>query len=121
MKNSNIEYAGLHLIIELWNAVNLDSEEVIENAFNEAIKACDVNLLSMKFHKFSNYGGISGVAIIEESHITIHTWPEYKYAAIDIFLCANKDPYRAIPVFKKVFKPENIQTIEMKRGILNEK
>ena len=113
----NIKYAGTHLIVELWNGINFSSLPKIREILVEAAKACRATVLKTNLHKFSPSGGISGVAIIQESHISIHTWPEYRYAAIDIFVCGRVDPYKAIPVIKKGFKPEKIQMSELKRGI----
>ncbi len=114
----NIKYAGTHLIIELWNGRNFSSLHKIRKILIDSVKACQATLLKMNLHKFSPSPGISGVAIIKESHISIHTWPEYKYAAIDIFVCGDVDPYKAIPVIKEGFRPEKIQVAELKRGIL---
>ena len=115
--NGYVKYAGTHLIIELWKAVNLSSLPKIKKALEESVKACGATLLKLDLHKFSPEGGISGVAIIAESHISIHSWPEYKYAAVDIFVCGDVDPYKAIPVLKKTFKAEKVQIVEVKRGI----
>ncbi len=116
--NGYVKYAGIHLIIELWEASNLSSLPKIKKALEECVEACRATLLKIDLHKFSPHGGISGIGIIKESHISIHSWPEYKYAGVDIFVCGNVDPYKAIPVLKKRFKPGKIQIMEIKRGIL---
>jgi len=115
--NGFIKYAGVHLIVELWDAKNLTSLALIRKALKDAVTACQATLLKIDLHQFSPSGGISGVAIIQESHISIHTWPEYKYAALDIFVCGEVDPYKAIPLLKERFKPKRIQVAELKRGI----
>lgn len=115
--NGHVNFAGVHLIVELWDAKHINSIPKIRNIFKKAIKECNATLLSMDLHKFSPYGGVSGMAIISESHFSIHSWPEYKYAAIDIFVCGNVDPYKAIPIFKKGFETENVQIVDLKRGI----
>ena len=115
--NGYVKYAGIHLIVELWKANNLSSLPKIKKALQESVKACGATLLKIDLHKFNPQGGISGIAIIEESHISIHSWPEYKYAAIDIFVCGDVDPYKAIPVLKKKFKPAKLQIMEVKRGV----
>jgi len=115
--NGYVKYAGIHLIVELWKASNLSSLPKIKKALQESVKACGATLLKIDLHKFNPQGGISGVAIIAESHISIHSWPEYKYAAIDIFVCGDVDPYRAVPVLKKQFKPAKVQIMEIKRGV----
>jgi S-adenosylmethionine decarboxylase len=115
--NGFVKYAGVHLIVELWEAKNLSSLTKIRKTLKDAIKACGATLLKIDLHKFSPYGGISGMAIIAESHLSIHSWPEYGYAALDIFVCGTVDPYKAIPILKKGFETENIQIVEFKRGI----
>lgn len=115
--NRYIRYAGTHLVIELWSGKNFSSLSQIRKILKDAVKACQATLLKIDLHKFSPSGGISGVAIIQESHISIHTWPEYEYAAVDIFVCGKVNPYRAIPVIKKGFEPKKIQVAEFKRGI----
>ena len=115
--NGHIRYAGIHLIVELWNPKNITDLKKAKRILTEAIKACKATLLKIDLHKFSPYNGISGVAVLKESHISIHSWPEYKYAALDIFVCGTVDPYLAIPVLKKGFSPKKIQITEIKRGI----
>ncbi len=115
--NGYVKFAGTHLIVELWNAKNLSSLPKVKKILEDAVKACGATLLKIDLHKFSPYGGISGVAIIKESHLSIHSWPEYGYAAIDIFVCGNVNPYKAIPVIKKGFKTDEVQVMEVKRGI----
>ncbi|MFH1759996.1 MAG: adenosylmethionine decarboxylase [bacterium] len=113
----NLKYAGTHLIIDLWKGENFSSVSQIKEILEKAVTACGANLLQINLHEFSSSGGVSGVAIISESHISIHTWPEYEYAALDIFVCGDVDPYDAIPVIKEGFHPERVQVAELKRGI----
>lgn len=111
-----IEYAGKHLLLEFWGAQDIDSIEFIEKALADAVNACQATLLRIDLHKFEPQG-VSGVAVIAESHISIHTWPEYNYAALDIFVCNGKDPYLALASLKKSFKPQKVVVAEVKRGI----
>jgi S-adenosylmethionine decarboxylase len=115
--NGYIRHAGTHLVVELWNGRNFSSLGKIKKILEKAVNACEAKLLKIDLHKFTPYGGISGVAIIQESHISIHSWPEYKYAAIDIFVCGEVNPYKAIPVLKEGFQPKDIQIVELKRGV----
>ena len=114
----DLKYAGTHLLIELWDGEHFSSLAEIRKILKTSVKACKATLLKISLHKFSPYKGVSGVAVISESHFSIHTWPEYKYAALDIFVCGNVDPYQALPVLKKGFKPKKIQVVEVKRGIM---
>jgi len=112
------KYAGVHLLLEFWGAENIDSLAKIKEALTQAVKAAEATLLKVDLHKFSPQG-ISGVAIIAESHISIHTWPEYQYAAIDIFTCGEKArPYQAVDILKKWFNPVKVEITEIKRGIM---
>ena len=114
-----IKYAGVHLVVEFWQAKNLNSLKVIEKALKEAVVASGSNLLNLYLHQFKPKG-VSGVAVVSESHISIHTWPEEKYAAIDIFTCGKTQPYRALEVLKKYLKPKEISITEVKRGVVND-
>ena len=113
-----IKYAGNHILLEFWGAKDINSISAVKKALTQAIKACGATLLKIELHKFSPQG-VSGVAIIAESHISIHTWPEYNYTAIDIFTCGDKvDPYQAVNTLKKILKPKKIEVVEIKRGIM---
>jgi S-adenosylmethionine decarboxylase len=116
--NGTMKYAGIHLIIEVWRARYMTDIRRIEMILRKAVDACGATLLGIDLHKFSPSGGVSGVGILQESHISIHTWPEFEYAAIDIFVCGTIDPYKAITVLKEGFQPGDIQVMEVKRGIL---
>lgn len=112
-----IQSAGIHLLIDFWEAKNLNSVLFCKKALEKAVKDCDATLLKINLHKFSPQG-VSGVAVISESHISIHTWPEHDYAALDVFVCGGKDPYLALKSLKKSFRPKKILVTEAKRGII---
>ena len=114
---NEVSFAGRHLLLELWEAQGLDQVPLVEKALTDAVEACGATLLDLRLHKFSSTGGISGVAIVAESHISIHTWPEWRYAAVDVFLCGECDPYETIPVFRAAFKPGRMQMMESRRGM----
>ena len=108
---------GRHLILELWGSDRLNSLELVEKALLDAVDACDLHLKDLKIYHWSPQG-VTGVAILSESHITIHTWPEYSYAAIDVFTCGEEhNPRRVIPVIQSHFQAERIQVLEVVRGI----
>lgn len=114
----NIKHLGKHLIFDLWGCVNLNSEKIIKNALLEAVKACGATMLEIKTHSFTPQG-VSGFVLLSESHISIHTWPERKYAAVDIFTCGRRViPYNALPVFKKFLKPKHAEIVDIKRGTI---
>ena len=114
---NGIEFAGTHLIIDFWEAENLDNLQLMEAALREAVKVSGATLLHIHLHHFTSSCGISGVAILAESHISVHTWPERDFAAFDIFMCGVTEPERAIPVLKSAFNPGKLNVNEQLRGI----
>ena len=115
---NGVTYAGCHLIIDLWEAKSLDDVDRIRHALIDAVKAAGATLLHIHLHRFTPYGGVSGVAVLAESHISVHTWPERGYAAFDIFMCGNAEPRRALAVLTKAFGPKRVVLGEHKRGVL---
>lgn len=118
IERNGLRYAGSHLIIDLWDAENLDDAAIIETTFRRAIKEAGATLLHMHFHEFSENGGISGVAVLAESHISIHTWPERGYAAVDVFMCGAAEPHKVVPILKHAFKAGRVSLSEQMRGVL---
>lgn len=112
----DIEYAGLHLLLDLWEAKYLDDIKRIEKAMRQCVEACGATLLHIHLHHFSSSGGVSGVAVLAESHMSVHTWPERDYAAFDLFMCGNAQPENAIPVLKRAFYPGRMEVTEALRG-----
>lgn len=111
---------GRHLILELWECQELNSPNVVEQALREAVEACRATLLDMRVHTFSPQG-VTGVAVVSESHILIHTWPELDYAAVDVFTCGEgTEPSAVIPVLQKCFAPHRLQVMELRRGIVSD-
>jgi S-adenosylmethionine decarboxylase len=117
VERNGVRYAGTHLIIDLWGATNLDDPGHIDAVLREAAIATGATILHGHFHHFSPNGGVSGVLVLAESHVSIHTWPERDYAALDIFVCGDCDPYKAIAHLKRGFLPERVQLAENKRGL----
>jgi S-adenosylmethionine decarboxylase len=109
---------GRHIILEMWGCRNLNSVETAERALREMVEALSVNLLDLRVYPFSPVG-VTGIAIVSESHLVIHTWPEHGYAAVDVFTCgAPRDPQDAVAVLKQHFAPERIGVMEINRGQL---
>ncbi|MGH8497824.1 MAG: adenosylmethionine decarboxylase [Methylococcales bacterium] len=109
-------YAGTHLILDLWGAKSLDDLQYMEAAIRRAVDSCDATLLHLHLHHFTPNGGISGVAVLAESHISVHTWPERDFAAFDVFMCGHARPEKAIEVFEEAFFPKRIEVVEQLRG-----
>lgn len=116
MVREGVRYAGVHLIIDIYGASHLDNLEHVESALREAVTAAKATLLHIHLHHFTPNGGISGVAVLAESHISIHTWPECGYAALDVFMCGDSAPHETIEVLRSAFSPERIAVEEHLRG-----
>ena len=112
-------FAGVHLLVEVWNSENLTNPKHIDKVLCDAAKAANATILHSHMHHFAPSGGVSGVVLLAESHISIHTWPERDYAAIDIFMCGACDPYLAIPILKEGFNAPNLSINELRRGIVS--
>lgn len=116
IQREGIKFAGTHLLLDLWGAKYLDDIERIENAMRECVEACGATLLHIHLHHFSPSYGVSGVAVLAESHISVHTWPERDYAAFDVFMCGDAQPENAVAVLKRAFYPQRIEVTEALRG-----
>jgi len=111
-----VEYSGTHLLIDLWGASHLDEQAYIEEVLKRCVTACQATLLHCHVHQFSSTGGISGVAVLAESHISVHTWPERSYAAFDVFMCGAAKPAKAIAILQDAFSPSELAVKEILRG-----
>lgn len=111
---------GTHLILDLkeCNPEQLNDLPYIRATMLEAAKAAGATVICESFHKFSPIG-VTGVVAIAESHLTIHTWPEYAYAAVDIFTCGeNLSPKEAIRLLVDRFQAKEPSVLELQRGVL---
>jgi S-adenosylmethionine decarboxylase len=107
---------GTHLVIDLIGAERLDDLAHVEQMLRTCVAATGTTLLHIHLHHFTPNGGISGVAVLAESHISIHSWPEHGYAALDIFVCGAADPHRAVEVMRTAFRPRRMVIGEYLRG-----
>lgn len=110
---------GRQILVEYYDcdADVINDVAQVENILLTATRAAKASIISHNFHKFSPHG-ISGTVVIAESHVAIHTWPEYNYAAVDIFTCGETiDPWVIQEYIKEAFFSKNISSIEMKRGL----
>lgn len=111
---------GKHILVEFYNCDEkiLNDVDKIELYMNEAAQAAKATIVESVFHMFNPHG-ISGAVIIMESHITIHTWPEYGYAAVDLFTCGDTiDPWTAFEYLKEKLKSKKYETSEVARGVI---
>jgi S-adenosylmethionine decarboxylase len=98
----------------------LDDLNFLKDCLNEAAIQCGATVVGETFHHFSPCG-ISGIVNIAESHISIHTWPEYRYAAADVFTCGDSVyPEKAAKLIIEKLESKNHSLIELKRGVLED-
>jgi S-adenosylmethionine decarboxylase len=112
---NGVRCAGVHLIVDLHGAKRLNDIEHIEATLRRCVEAASATLLHIHLHHFQP-SGVSGVAVLAESHISIHTWPEIGYAALDVFMCGSADPDKCIPVLREAFSAERVGVNELLRG-----
>ena len=109
---------GRHILVEFFDcdAVILNNTSLIETSMLEAARLAKATIINSTFHHFSPFG-VSGVVVVQESHLAIHTWPEYGYAAVDIFTCGHTiSPWIAYRYLQTAFKAANGSAIEINRG-----
>ncbi len=120
---SKSTHLGRHILAEFFDCDSnvLNNVELIEQLMTDAAIKSKATIIEKNFHMFSPYG-VSGVIIISESHLTIHTWPEYGYAAVDLFTCGDTtDPMVAFNYLKEGLHSKNGSYSELKRGIMDPK
>lgn len=117
VERNGVRFAGIHLLLEFWGATGLTDQEHISQALHKAAEAAGASVLKSFSHEFSPYGGVTAVVVLAESHISIHTWPERGYAAIDIFMCGDARPYDAISPLRMAFRPDKFEVAEHLRGL----
>ena len=110
---------GRHLLLELFDCdlSAINNLEAVKAALVEAAKRAQATIVDVVFHEFNPFG-ISGVVVIAESHLSIHTWPEYRYAAVDVFSCGEVlQPEIAVNYLVEQFGAERASVVEMQRGV----
>jgi len=115
-----VDALGRHVLAEMFDCdpSSLDDVDRVRDIMVEAAIKAGAEVREVAFHKFSPQG-ISGVVVISESHLAVHTWPEFGYAAVDVFTCGDSvDPWDAVNIIAKLFKTKHMSASEMKRGVL---
>lgn len=96
-------HSGRHLLVDLYGAHNLDDTGHVERTLRKCVDAAGATLLHLHVHALERTGGVTGVAVLAESHISIHSWPDQGYAALDVFMSGDADPQRAVSVLTEAF------------------
>jgi S-adenosylmethionine decarboxylase len=113
---------GSHLLVELYGCDGhlLETEDYVGDTMRMAAIESKATVVEQSFHEFKPYG-VSGAVIIQESHYTIHTWPEHQYAAVDLFYCGGTVlVHRAVEVLQERFQPKRIKFLVVRRGLQGE-
>lgn len=110
--------SGIHLIVDFWHGKVIEEPKKIENILKEAVRKANNTPLKIAIHKFHPQG-ITGIVLLAESHIALHSWPEMEYVAIDLYTCGDHSkPYKALEYLKKAFLPKKVIVKEVKRGVI---
>ena len=112
------KYAGVHLLAEFWNGKEIEDPSMLDTILRTAAAKSNNKALNVEIHKFLPCG-ITGFVILAESHMSIHSWPERNYLAIDIFTCGDHTmPHKALEYLREVYGPQRVEIQEIKRGKL---
>lgn len=113
-----MEHLGKHLIIECWGCNDgINDADLMRTVMIEAVQAANATLLDINVHTFSPHG-VTGVAVLSESHLSVHSWPEYGYLAADVCTCGETpEPMAAVEVLRQYFQPHVVELQDLQRGI----
>lgn len=114
----NFNVLGRHILVEYYSCDEevLRNPELIEEYMCEAATRSGATIVQSCFHHFNPWG-VSGAVIISESHLTIHTWPEYGYAAVDLFTCGDIDPWAGFDFLEEALEAQRSESTEIPRGM----
>lgn len=110
------EVVARHLLVEIIGSGLLNDAGLVEAFFQDLARYYGKDVLALHVYRFEPHG-LSGLLVMPESHVAIHTWPEYGYAALDIFLGVPLDPKASIPIIQEYFKPRDVKITELARGV----
>jgi S-adenosylmethionine decarboxylase len=107
---------GTHLIADFFGASRLDELEFVRAALTRAALAAGAQILRVEMHAFAT-GGVTGIVLLAESHLSIHTWPEYGIAAVDVFMCGDALALKALKSLETSFLPSAVSVKQIERGV----
>jgi len=116
VRNIPNKHLGVHFIAEFWEGKIIEDQKEVERILMQAAKKARSTTISVASHKFSPHG-ITAFVLLAESHLSLHSWPEKNYLAIDVFTCGHKtQPQKALEYLKEVYQPKRVEVREIKRG-----
>jgi S-adenosylmethionine decarboxylase len=117
VRGKSVSTTGQHWLVEMYQVPKLDDVVRIRRALKRAVADAGVQLIRLQLHHFGPRRGVTGVALLAESHISIHTWPERRYAALDIFMCGrSSNPQKALDALRAALTPGRIRVRRFERG-----
>jgi S-adenosylmethionine decarboxylase len=116
IERDGVKFAGTHLVIDLFGAKHLGDLDIVKNALKGCVEAAGATLLHSHLHHTVPGKGVSGVAVLGDGHISVHSWPDAGYAAFDVFLGGNTRPHAIVDVLKQAFSARDVVVKEHKRG-----
>lgn len=116
LKSEGYIYAGNHLIFDFWGCPDMLNGELIISSCREGVEEAGATILHSHFHSFGEGLGLTGVLVLSESHLSLHTWPEIGLMTFDIYMCGDAKPEVALNHLLKKLEPKKINIINLKRG-----
>jgi S-adenosylmethionine decarboxylase len=108
IERDGVRCAGTHLIVDLYGAKRLDDLKHIKETLRRCVEAAGATLLHVHLHRHTDKGGVSGAAVLAEGHMSVHSWPETGYLALDAFMGRDAKPELAIDIAKQAFRPARV-------------
>ena len=112
------QFAGRHILADFWDVERMGDLDFIKETIEESARKAGAMILHSYYHSFGEGMGVSGVTVLSESHISIHTWPERNFASLDIFMCGHCDPKNALDYLQKILKPSSVDQSLNHRGVI---
>ena len=112
------QFAGRHILADFWGVERMGDLDFIQQAIEESARIAGATILHSYYHPFGEGMGVSGVTVLSESHISIHTWPERNFASLDIFMCGDCNPQVALDHLQKIMQPSSIDSSLHRRGLI---
>lgn len=116
LEGDNFIYAGNHIIFDFWGSDDMLNEELIIKSCVEGVEVAGATVLHNHFHTFGEGMGLTGVLVLSESHLSLHTWPEIGLMTFDIYMCGEANPLVALDHLRKKLNPKKITMTSLKRG-----
>ena len=116
MSTEQVFQPGQHILLDLYGAQDLDHAAAIKAVLIKAARAAGATVIAAHVHAFPGKAGVTGMVLLAESHISIHTWPEHGLAAVDIFMCGAANVQAARQVIETALRPARVQVTSVQRG-----